>query len=208
MKSSTAICLLLCLFSFGFSDASAQSTGNNWGIGFRLGDPSGITVKRYLSRHALELNIGRTRMWYRNAWYDDRFYHWYDKRNFGYKDFRYEGYRASVPIGLQLHYLLHNNMVTTDKGALDLYYGGGGQLRAQRYYFDYRYKWQGDDDWYWVRGEEVTDIDVGIDGVLGIEYRFAEAPIGVFVDGNLFMEVADNPFAFWLQGGVGARYNF
>ena len=39
--------LILVLFSF-------QSIAQNNGIGFRLGDPSGITYKRYMGDKALE----------------------------------------------------------------------------------------------------------------------------------------------------------
>ena len=51
-------------------------------------------------------------------------------------------------------------------------------------------------------------MDRGVDGVLGLEYTFSEAPLAVFLDATLFMEVFDNPFVFWPQVGLGIRYNF
>lgn len=164
-----------------------------------------------MSKNALELSIGRTYVWgYRN-WYYDRFDYWYGNQKFGYKEFQYISYRSSQPLGIQLHYLFNNPIKSTGKtdlSGLHWYYGLGAQFRFQTYDFDYRYKVDGDPDWYYARGERVTDIDLGIDGVLGLEYRFKTAPFSVFADITLFMEVVDNPFAFWTQGGVGVRYNF
>ena len=91
---------------------------------------------------------------------------------------------------------------------LNWYYGIGGQVRTQRYYFDYQYKVDGNNGWHDGRGEYVTDLDLGADGVLGLEYRFQKVPVSIFTDATLFMEVADDPFVFWLQGGIGARYNY
>jgi hypothetical protein len=179
---------------------------NNWGLGIRLGDPSGITLKKYSANNAFELSVGRTHWWYGPRWYDRRFYDWYEDQKFGYKDFQYVGYRASVPVGVQLHYLFRKGL--NDAPGLEWYYGFGGQLRYQTFRYDYRYKWDGSPDWIYADGGRVTDLDLGADGVIGLEYRFKDAPISIFADATLFMEIVDNPFLFWLQGGLGARYNF
>ncbi|MHB1279508.1 MAG: hypothetical protein ACYC1Q_14060 [Bacteroidia bacterium] len=186
----------------------AQDT---WGVGVRLGDPSGISIKKYTGKNALELSIGRTYVWgYRN-WYNDRFHDWYIDQHYPYKDFQYIGYRSSGPLGVQLHYLFNNpikNVGKEDLSGLQWYYGIGAQFRFQTYDFDYRYKLDGDPDWHYAKGERVTNIDLGVDGVLGLEYRFKTAPFSVFADVTLFMEVIDDPFLFWSQGGLGVRYNF
>ena len=178
----------------------------NWGVGLRLGDPSGITIKKYSGNHAFELSVGRSHLWYGRGWYDKRFNGWYEKQKFGYKDFHYIGYWSSVPIGIQVHYLVQKGLKNAE--GLDWYYGIGGQLRYQTFRYDYRYKLDGNPDWFYDKGSRVTDIDVGIDGVIGLEYKFRNAPFSMFADATLFMEVVDSPFAFWLQGGVGVRYNF
>ncbi|HZF99504.1 MAG TPA: hypothetical protein VEY71_00805 [Chitinophagales bacterium] len=200
---------LLALLITGNS-AFAQST-DNWGIGLRLGDPSGLTVKRYFGMQALELNVGRTHMWNRRGWYDNRFDNWYDGKDYNYSEFRYVGYKASAPISVQLHMLFHNkigNKGSEDLSGMQWYYGVGGQVRTQRYYYDYQYKMDGNNGWHDGRGEYVTDLDLGVDGVLGLEYKFKKAPVALFTDATLFMEVADDPFVFWMQGGLGVRYNF
>lgn len=150
-------------------------------------------------------------MLYGKGWYDNRFNYWYEENRFGYKDFNYLGYKASVPIGIQVHYLFQkslNSLGGENTAGLTLYYGPGVQFRTQSYHFDYRYKIEGNPDWYYVTGNRITDLDLGADGVIGLEYTFKELPVSVFADATLFMEVADNPFLFWFQGGAGARYNF
>lgn len=182
----------------------------NWGVGVRLGDPSGISVKKYTENNALEISVGRTH-WSGRRWYDNRFDDWYKDQKFGYSEFQYRGYSASTPIGIQVHYLYRksiNTVADEQINGLEWYYGFGGQFRYQTYTYDYRYKLSGDPNWYYETGERVTDFDIGVDGVIGLEYTFEDAPVSVFLDATLFMEVVDDPFLFWMQAGVGARYNF
>src|SRR5690606_3855269 len=130
---------------------------------------------------------------------------------FGYSDFQYRGYSASTPIGVQVHYLFRksiNTVADEQISGLEWYYGFGGQFRYQTYTYDYRYKLSGDPNWYYEAGERVTDVDIGVDGVIGLEYTVEDAPVSVFLDATLFMEVLDDPFLFRMQAGVGARYNF
>ena len=189
---------------------SQSSSGDlNWGIGIRLGDPSGISLKKYLSNgRAIELSIGRTSVFRNNKYYDREFDDWYDDQKYGYEEFDYLGYKASTPLGVQVHYLIQRDLLADDIDGLQWYYGFGGQVRLQTFVYDYRYKLYDDDNWYYSKGERVTNIDLGADGVIGVEYNIPNIPLSVYADATLFMEIADNPFAFWFQGGIGGRYNF
>ena len=63
--------------------------------------------------------------------------------------------------------------------------------------------------WRAIASAIVTNcLDVGVDGVLGLEYTFPKAPVSVFLDGTLYMELFDDPFLFSLQGGTGVRFRF
>lgn len=195
--------LLIALFS-------VNCYSQNLGIGFRLGDPSGLTFKKYMGDKAIELSIGRTYIFEGSRWYNNRFDNWY-KKKYNYKEFDYLGfYRVTAPLGLQVHYLFQKpiNGTSSDVGILDWYLGFGGQLRYQSYSFDYRYKVSGDPNWYYVNRERVSDLDLGVDGVVGLEYKFSKVPIAAFLDFTLSMEIFNDPFIFWGQGGIGARYNF
>lgn len=202
MKKLLTLLLFLAAFSPGFN-AAAQ---DNWGIGFRLGDPSGISIKKYMAGKALELSIGRSHVFSRRGWYDDRFYDWYKDEKFGYADYKYHGSSYSVPIAFQLHYLIEKDIKGLD--GLKWYVGFGAQVRYQNHYYSYYFKYHNDPYWYYTKEQRVTDFDFGPDGVIGLEYRMEDLPISFFADATLFMEIADNPFLFWGQGGIGARYNF
>lgn len=209
MKKIYLIVLLILLTNSFSALAQKGSSNPNFGIGLRLGDPLGISVKKYINNNALELSIGRSYMFNGNArYYDKRFDDWYEdwyKDYTHYKDFNYIGYSRTAPISFQLHYLFQKDLKGVDN--LQWYWGIGAQVRFQKYSYDYRYKLDGNPDWFYA-SERITDLDLGADGVIGLEYTMSDIPLSFFGDVTLFMEVADNPFAFWFQGGIGARYNF
>lgn len=193
---------LLLLLVFGLlNTAPVVAQQKNWGIGVRFGDPLGLSVKKYLPRQkALEFSIGRT--WGYN--YSNAFYQ-HDKYNRDFYD--YEGHQARSSVSLQGRYLVHKNLGISEVPRLEWYYGGGGQLRF--FNVDYRYQYYNDFDRKWrARTERVTHTDIGLNGVIGMEYSWREVPITVFADVNLFLEILDDPFLPFLQGGVGARYYF
>lgn len=191
----------------------AQSFGQkNLGIGIRAGDPTGITIKKYLSKNAVEFNIGRSYGFYNgNGYYTNNFNHWYSNKKYSYPEYQYLGYRNGYPITLQARYLWQKGLGKVGKesiSGLDWYLGAGVQFRYRNYAYNYRYKVNGDPNWYYVNEERVNDLDLGLDGVIGLEYTIKDIPLSVFADVNLFMEVVDNPFWFYFQGGAGIRYNF
>ena len=194
---------LLALAALLFStSASAQ----DWGIGFRLGDPSGLTVKHYWSNKAFEVSVGRTQFFSGSSFYNKEYERWYDHRDFKYDKHEFISYGLSVPIAMQLHYLIHNPIANAD--GLTWYYGLGAQMRLASYRFSYRYKLPNDNDWFYVNDERVNSFDLGADGVLGMEYTFPKAPVSIFLDATLNMELFDDPFLFFLQGGTGVRFRF
>lgn len=182
--------------------ASAQS----WGLGIRLGDPSGLSIKKYSKGHAWEFSLGRTHLFSNRGYYNDRYDNWYNDQHYGHKAHEFIAYRSTVPIGLQVHYLIQKPFA--DAAGLGWYFGFGGQLRTQRIEYDYRYKVENGPDWVYVTNEAVTETDLGVDGVIGLEYLFPEAPIAIFLDATLFMELFNDPFVFNAQGGAGVRYTF
>lgn len=199
--------VLIALLIIGSITAKAQGNA----LGFKLGDPGGLSYKKYMGDNALEINVGRTHIFSRSNWYYNRFDKWYRGQKHGYEDWRFVNYRASFPIGLQVHYLFRKGIdkVADEKTpGLEWYFGFGGQARFQSYRYTYQYKVAGDPRWYTEEGARVVDLDIGADAVIGLEYKFKNAPLSVFGDINLFMEILDNPFLFYFQGGLGARYHF
>jgi uncharacterized protein YraI len=177
------------------SRSGSSSSGKNIGLGLRFGDPAGITFKKYNGNTAWEVNLGSSYRWgYR---YEDRFYRYDRFRDRKYYD--YKGYHAGPTTALQIHWLKHHDL--SNDGALQFYFGVGPQARFTNVH--YRYKYDGR-DYY----ERFTDVDLGIDGVLGLEYTIPNAPLSIFLDANIFVEVFDAPGWMHGQSGIGIRYNF
>jgi len=195
------------------SGSGSQGLSGNWGLGLRLGDPSGISAKKYMNDgKALELSIGRTAFWGVDNRYRDRFD---DLDDFNYEFYDYKGSRIKSAIAIQVHYLFHDDLNIEGVSGLQWYYGFGGQIRLITVAYDFRYGHDHDpdpDDWdnHWHSGgeESRTDFDVGADGVIGLEYILKNPKFSLFLDITLFMELLDNPFLFNGQSGIGARYNF
>ncbi|MCS7027894.1 MAG: hypothetical protein NZ519_03940 [Bacteroidia bacterium] len=201
MKRIFSIICLIVIYLY----SQAQE---DWAIGLRLGDPTGLTAKKFMGKTAIELNIGRTYMFYTHP-HEKYFYDWYKGKKYGYHEVQYLAYRRSTPITMQLHFYLQNPINTfagEDTEGLAWYAGGGLQFRSQTYRYDYRYKPTPGSGWIYVTGERVTDIDLGIDGTIGLEYKFEDLPLSIMGDINIFLELVDNP-SVWLQGSLGVRYH-
>src|SRR5581483_4031513 len=173
------------------------SLAQGWGLGLRLGDPTGVSAKYYKSRLSAEFNLGWS---YPVRGYDYRDY-FYKKYPIGH-GYEYIDYRSSSSVDFQMH-ILWSNPIKEVKN-LKLYAGLGPQFRYRTFYYDY-YDLN-------YRGIVLSDIyygyDIGLDGTFGLEYFIPDLPVAVFFDGTLFLEFADQPLALWPQFGIGARYNF
>ena len=175
--------------------------GQDWGVGVRVGDPIGLTVKKYVKNNSIELNIGSANLFYDKGLYYKGLHYFYVSHG-GKPTAHYSINKASAPIGFQLRFLSGKSL----SKELLWYHGFGGQFRIHRSSYNFQYQWPNDTAWHYTTGEKVIDIDMGLDAVTGLEYSPAKIPISLFIDMTLFMEAEDDPFIFWLQGGVGLRY--
>ncbi|RYZ95503.1 MAG: hypothetical protein EOP47_25715 [Sphingobacteriaceae bacterium] len=83
---------------------------------------------------------------------------------------------------------------------LKFYYGFGAHIGSVgRGYYK---RFGGDDELY-----TESKLLLGADGVLGLEYKIAEAPIAISLDLNPRVELARGPF-FDLAPGLGIKYTF
>ncbi len=109
--------LILAVTIAGWLSATnaAQAQYNNWSVGFRLGEPSGLNIRKYFgSNHAFDLNVGTY-----GGLYGTR------------RSYRASNYR-SVGLSVQGHYLWHKALTSNE--SLRGYYGFGGQINTRRYY--------------------------------------------------------------------------
>jgi hypothetical protein len=171
------------------------------GIGLRLGDPVGVTYKNYLNKnHSVEAIIG-------SASPD---WHWgYYQRSFEnyprYDNDRYVSHRVLSTLSLQARYLVNYNIsIDGMVGKLDWYWGLGALLKSA----NVRYTFQDFSGNFPVRTDTKYDIDLGPEGIIGLEYKFEDIPVSVFGETSLMIELVDRPGAVRIFGGAGVRYNF
>lgn len=155
----------LCALFLAFAAVSSHAQDYDRGIGLRLGYPTSISYKQFISNQgAVELFLG-FRSWNTHGW-----------TNIG---------------GMYQH---HNDI--SELRGLSWYYGGGASV------FFWNYKSNFPDN----RG---AGTSIGILGVVGLDYKFAEAPINLSLDWIPTFFV--NGYGSGFGGGYGAlsvRYTF
>ena len=150
----------------------------DWAIGLRLGEPTGLNIKKYFGKgNALDINIGSYGGFYGNRAYRNGFY-----RNAG--------------ISIMANYLWQKDI--SDVDGLQWYYGLGGQLTSRRYY----YVKNNQQDYY------ENNVGLGATGMIGIEYFISNSPISVFADASPYIELFPAVFFINIQAGIGGRFNF
>lgn len=199
------IIALLILFS------AISSYGQDKGIGIRIGDLNGVSFKMYRTASDLEFSLGQASYVYDNFDYNDSFGAWLSDNQFSYTDIDYRNYNLSAPVMFQARMLFHKNLdkiADENVSGLKWYYGLGLQWRTRSIRYNYRYKVSGNGNWINASTNKIRDHDIGAEGIIGIEYTFDDAPVSLFLDINLFLEIIDDPLVSWFQGGIGARYRF
>jgi hypothetical protein len=166
------------VFSVVTLTASAQF--DNWAVGFQLGDPSGVNVRKYFGQNkAIDLSVGTYGLFYGR----DRSY-----RNGNYKN---AGFSARV------NYLWHTSLFKNEN--LHGYYGFGGQINSRRYYFVPQ-----------SQTIEVFDrqISLGATGLAGLEYFLPNNRLSVFLETGVYAELIPAIFYLHPQISGGVRMNF
>ncbi|MFL5729209.1 MAG: hypothetical protein ACJ75J_06955 [Cytophagaceae bacterium] len=164
-----------------------------WGLGIKVGDPTGISIKKYNGNKALELIVGYP--YYYSSYYGHRFNHDHRYKNYAFGN----PYQYSSRSCIQFRYLIQNDFQHF-KG-FRWYAGAGAQLRTVSYYFDYR------DQAGNKLSARTLSVNLGVDGIIGLEYTFDDLPLSVFADMNLYVELYRLPLYLEGQGGIGIRYN-
>jgi hypothetical protein len=188
------IVLLSLAFCVCFT-APAQDRG----IGLRLGDPTGITFKKYFGRtRAFELGLGSALYGWHNNYYVNSF------QAYGpYEDYRYRSHSVISTVYLQGRYLQHYDIYVQDlEGKWDWYWGVGAVLKFSKVRYRYQHDEPPFDD-----TDIYNDVDFGPEGILGMEYTFQDIPLTVFAEISLMFEIVDRVSVRPLSG-LGARYRF
>ncbi|GAA0891886.1 hypothetical protein GCM10009122_15650 [Fulvivirga kasyanovii] len=191
-KASGFIVGLSLIFQFTYAQKLNQ------GLGLRIGDPVGISYKAYLpGSTAVEFTLGTTSRNRHSAYYKDTF-NALDR----YDGLRYSDHDVKYTLALQGRYLLHNPFPANVEGRLDWYWGLGGQFRLSKVEYTYF------SESTLFANDTKTNIDLGPEGILGVEYEFKDYPIVGFSEVSLLGEIVDKPLRFRFFAAVGVRYAF
>jgi len=187
--------LVLCFVAFALS---AQDPN---GIGIRLGEPAGLSFKRFWpDDNALEVILGTARPGWSYNYYANSFNDYT-----AYKDFRYRSHQVKSTLYLQSRYVLHYEIYIQGLGGkLDWYWGPGLVFKTAR--VEYRYQ-QKEPPLQELR-EVRVDIDLGPEAIIGMEYRFPTVPFAAYGEISVMGELLDRPLTMRLFSGAGIRYQF
>jgi hypothetical protein len=191
MKRFTLCCICI-LGSF-----AAWSQHNSLGI--RLGDPTGITFKRYLpANKAVEFLIGTAPRGFSETYYKKTFRKKYD-------DLHYIDHRASDIFCFGGRYLFHHQIPTEGlEGKVDWYWGAGASFRTAKVEYIYEdLLISANETFYKSR----TDIDFGPEVMGGVELTLQNIPLSIFGEMSMMFEIVDR-ITIRVPGGIGVRYNF
>jgi hypothetical protein len=171
------------------------------GAGIRLGEPISLTYKDYLEDYlSFEVMVGSGGI---------------NKGDYFKKDFEnnrpssnafYISHLADRGISLSFRMALHEDitdMFEIEQGYLLGYAGVGAQLRTTRVNYTYQNSTVPGS----IMQENRTNFDLGPEAFGGVEYFFDEAPISVFAEIGLYIELIDR-INMRGQGGIGVRYLF
>lgn len=177
--------------------ASVQAQNN--GIGVRLGDPMGVTYKKYLPHSkALEFILGSASPGWNQNYYQNSF----DANN-KYDNYTYRSHQVQSTLYLQGRYLLDYPIhIDGMEGKLNWYWGIGALLKIAEVKYQYRMPDQNN------ASDVRTDVDFGPEGIIGMEYTFEDVPLTIFGEVSLLLEIADRPGALRPFAGTGIRFNF
>lgn len=170
-------------------------------VGIRLGDPTGVTYKKFIQRgRALEVLVGSVPAHWHNNYYFNSFSE-YDQ----YDSYRYQNHTVQSTLYVQARYLYHEPIPIENLiGKVTGYWGAGGMIKTAK--VQYRFQ---ERDAPFVQGTDVhTDIDIGPEGIVGMDYTFNDVPLTVFGEVSLLLEIADRPLTPRVFGCLGLRYNF
>lgn len=170
-------------------------------VGLRVGDPIGVTYKRYThTNKSVELIFGTAPTSWRRNYHKNSFYE-YSK----YDGFTYRSHKLDNPVYLQARYLLHYDIpVEGMEGQLQWYWGLGGMLKFGKVEYRYHEGPPANNP----RTDVRNTLDFGPDGIAGVEYTFEDIALNVFGEVSLLLEIADRPLTFQVFGAVGARFIF
>lgn len=174
------------------------------GIGIRLGEPLSLTYKDFIEDYlSYEVMIGMAGV---------------NNSDYYRKDFEnnppasnsfYQSHSANKGVSINARVALNEDITDVfeiTQGYLLGYAGAGVQIRTTNVNYSY-FQNIASSATQPLLTEDRTNFDFGPEAFAGAEYYFDEAPISVFAEVGMFLELIDR-VNIKGQGGIGVRYLF
>ena len=101
---------------------------------------------------------------------------------------------------------LYEIMVPTNTKGLTFYYGAGAHLNAGNYYNRSLY-YHRNDRFNYI--ERRNNFAIGLDGIVGIEYKFKPIPFAISADLKPFIETTSSRYTYLsIDPGIGIKFTF
>jgi hypothetical protein len=167
---------LLPFFLLSFFIAKAQT--KKWAVGFEVGEPTAVSIRKYGDRNALDVSLGT-----------------YTGLLKGKKTYKTKNDDlGDIGIMFNATYLWYVPMINDRMIA----YGGAGvQVNSRRYFPDKT-----------KREQYVRNISTGPSVTAGLELFFAQKPTSVFLEGGAYLEMLPKIFYLNPSLSLGIRHNF
>ena len=167
--------LLSSLFLF-VTDAFSQS--QDWALGFEVGEPIAVSVRKYGDRNALDISFGTYIGLFKS------------KDNYKVSNDDMGSVGVMFNASYEWYVPLFNERISA-------YAGPGVQVNSRRYYPDRN-----------VKSVYTTNISTGPSATVGLEFFFAQKPASFFVEGGGYLELIPKLFYFNPTLSIGLRHNF
>ena len=190
-KSKSFICPV-------FDESSYPYTG----IGIKIGDPFGLTVKFYLSKNfALVADFGKSASALYSQYYTEMFDSYFRDPDDTLSYFSHKAVRDWVG-EFKVIYQIDASALSP---GLWFYTGAGVEARDLKIDYQYSTKAPLPPETRTVQRKRSTQ---GVEAVIGVEYANFKFPISTFLELEYYYDLAKDPGWRKLQGGVGLRYIF
>jgi hypothetical protein len=166
------------LFALLLSGVSGFAQTEKWAVGFEVGEPIAVSIRKYGERNALDISIGTYIGLFKG------------KDNYKVSNDDLGGVGVIFNATYLWYAPLFNERMTA-------YAGPGFQVNSRRYYPDRN-----------VKSVYTTNISTGPSATFGLEFFFANRPASFFVEGGGYLELIPKLFYFNPTLSLGLRHNF
>ncbi|QRR01047.1 hypothetical protein [Dyadobacter sandarakinus] len=169
---------LILIAAAVLSGLSAYAQPETWAVGFEVGEPIGVSIRKYGDRNALDLSVGTYIGLFKSK----------DNYKVSNDDL------GSVGVSVNATYLWYVPLLNE---RMTVYAGPGLQVNSRRYYPNRD-----------IKAVYTTNVSLGPSGTAGLEFFFANKPASFFVEGGGYLEFIPKFFYFNPNLSIGLRHNF